>query len=87
MDLYVLRLAEDGAAVRNGKMRVRKSRLFVSCFSLLYLCIDMSSLHTIRAEMINQVFRIIRLQTSLMQILIHIQTYIKCTKWAYGPTP
>lgn len=23
MDLYVLRLAEDGAAVRNGKMRVR----------------------------------------------------------------
>lgn len=22
MDLYVLRLAEDGAAVRNGKMRV-----------------------------------------------------------------
>lgn len=25
MDLYVLRLAEDGAAVRNGKMRVRKS--------------------------------------------------------------
>ena len=24
MDLYVLRLAEDGAAVRNGKMRVRR---------------------------------------------------------------
>lgn len=24
MDLYVLRLAEDGAAVRNGKMRVRE---------------------------------------------------------------
>lgn len=23
MDLYVLRLAEDGAAVRNGKMRVQ----------------------------------------------------------------
>lgn len=23
MDLYVLRLAEDGSAVRNGKMRVR----------------------------------------------------------------
>lgn len=26
MDLYVLRLAEDGAATRNGKMRVRDTR-------------------------------------------------------------
>lgn len=26
MDLYVLRLAEDGAAVRNGKMRVRDDK-------------------------------------------------------------
>lgn len=25
MDLYVLRLAEDGAAVRNGKMRVQNT--------------------------------------------------------------
>lgn len=24
MDLYVLRLAEDGPAIRNGRMRVRK---------------------------------------------------------------
>lgn len=28
MDLYVLRLAEDGAAVRSGKMRVRLKRSF-----------------------------------------------------------
>lgn len=28
MDLYVLRLAEDGAAVRNGKMRVRDDRMW-----------------------------------------------------------
>lgn len=27
MDLYVLRLAEDGAAVRNGKMRVGNQKL------------------------------------------------------------
>lgn len=29
MDLYVLRLAEDGAAVRNGKMRVRLNFIFI----------------------------------------------------------
>ncbi len=27
MDLYVLRLAEDGAAAKNGKMRVRVQRV------------------------------------------------------------
>ena len=30
MDLYVLRLAEDGAAVRNGKMRVQTHAVFAS---------------------------------------------------------
>lgn len=34
MDLYVLRLAEDGAAVRNGKMRVRLSVLFLSSIKM-----------------------------------------------------
>lgn len=29
MDLYVLRLAEDGSAVRNGKMRVRARTTFL----------------------------------------------------------
>lgn len=36
MDLYVLRLAEDGAAVRNGKMRVQ----------MLYLHQTSSKTHT-----------------------------------------
>lgn len=33
MDLYVLRLAEDGAAVRNGKMRVWNLKM---CSSLSF---------------------------------------------------
>lgn len=34
MDLYVLRLAEDGAAVRNGKMRVRVGLICTSVHPL-----------------------------------------------------
>uniref|UniRef100_A0A674BT43 Membrane associated guanylate kinase, WW and PDZ domain containing 1 n=1 Tax=Salmo trutta TaxID=8032 RepID=A0A674BT43_SALTR len=35
MDLYVLRLAEDGAAVRNGKMRVKKTLTLLYCSARL----------------------------------------------------
>lgn len=40
MDLYVLRLAEDGAAVRNGKMRVRLGFIFRSAVKGFQIFLD-----------------------------------------------
>lgn len=40
MDLYVLRLAEDGAAVRNGKMRVRLAFIFMSEVKGCHILLD-----------------------------------------------
>lgn len=40
MDLYVLRLAEDGAAVRNGKMRVRLGFIFRSAVKGFQILLD-----------------------------------------------
>lgn len=44
MDLYVLRLAEDGAAVRNGKMRVQTQ------------CINTASVNTRKINKCFQIF-------------------------------
>lgn len=44
MDLYVLRLAEDGAAVRNGKMRVRLNFMFMSEVKVYHFLLDILDL-------------------------------------------
>jgi len=39
MDLYVLRLAEDGPAIRNGRMRVSKMHCnnFIQCLQISFM--------------------------------------------------